>query len=70
MKPIVVKEQVRLGPARCFMLAVAGMYYRLTRSAITVLILALAVAFLAYVLFYGIVSQDTKHRAYEELKQT
>ena len=48
MKPITVRDQVKLGPTRCLVLSIAGMYYRLTRSAITILILSLAVAFLAY----------------------
>jgi len=69
LKPIVVKDQVRLGPARCLQLSITGMYYRVTRSAITILILSLAVAFLAYVLFYGILSYDSEYRAYNELKE-
>jgi putative ABC transport system permease protein len=44
------------------------MYYRLARSAITVLILSLAVAFLSYVLNYGILSHDAEYSAYTELK--
>jgi putative ABC transport system permease protein len=46
------------------------MYYRITRSAITVLILTLAVAFMSYVLFYGIISSDTKSFAFDEIKKT
>ena len=70
MKPIKVQDQVRLGPGRCLMLALSGMYYRLMRSAITVLILSLAVAFLSYVLSYGILSHDAEYAAYTELKST
>jgi hypothetical protein len=63
-----VQDQVKLGPARAFSLSLSGMYYRLARSSITVLILALAVAFLSYMLFYGIVAQDTQYFAYEQLR--
>jgi len=70
LKPIVVKDQVKLGPGRAFTLSLSGMYYRITRSAITVLILALAVAFLSYVLFYGIIAHDTKYLAYDQLKDS
>ncbi len=45
------------------------MYYRITGSLITVLILSLAVAFLSYVLFYGVLSYDTEYTAYSELKK-
>lgn len=45
------------------------MYYRITNSLITVLILSLAVAFLGYVLFFGVLSYDTEYTAYRELKE-
>ncbi|MBD3422532.1 MAG: FtsX-like permease family protein [Chitinivibrionales bacterium] len=69
MKPITVKDQVKLGPKRCFELSLSGMYYRLTRSAITVSILSLAVAFLSYVLFFGIVAHDTEYYAWSQLQE-
>ncbi len=70
MKPIVVRNQVRLGPVRCLLLTLAGMYYRLTRSVITVAIFALAVAFLSYVYVFGVVEQERTHAAYAELRQS
>ena len=69
MKPILVKDQVRLSPARCFYLTVEGMYYRFTRSVITVVILSLAVAFLMYVSTYSIVSQSRIMAVRQELAQ-
>jgi len=70
VKPIEVKDPVRLGPARAFSLSLTSMYYRMTRSAITVLILTLAVAFMSYVLFYGIISNDAKYYASNRLKES
>ncbi|MBD3344476.1 MAG: FtsX-like permease family protein [Chitinivibrionales bacterium] len=70
MKPIVVKNQVRLGPVRCFRHSIGGMYFRLRRSAISILILALAVAFLSYILNYGLISRDTDYYAYSKLKDS
>jgi hypothetical protein len=46
------------------------MYYRLTRSAITILILSLAVAFLSYVLYFGVISYDTEYLASKQLTDT
>lgn len=69
MKPITVKDQVRLGSGRCLALCLSGMSYRMFRSMITVAILALAVAFLAHVLSYSLMDQSTRVRAYEELRQ-
>ena len=68
MKPIVVKDQVHLGAARCFGLAISSMSYRFFRSAVTVSVLALAVAFLAHMLSYGVISHQTTLAAYNELK--
>lgn len=70
MKAIEVHEQVRLGPVRCLHLTLAGMYYRLTRSTITVAIFSLAVAFLTYVYVNGVVEQERGMAAAAELKQT
>jgi len=68
LKPILVQNQVRIGVARCFALSVAGMAYRMFRSAVTVSILALAVAFLAHVLIYGLIDHRTRLAAYGDLK--
>ncbi len=67
MKPITVKEQARLSPVRALVLTLSGMYYRMNRSAITVLILSLAVAFLSYMLSYGIISHDTDYAISKEI---
>ena len=67
MKPIVVKDQVRLGPARCLQLALSGMGYRMFRSMVTVSILALAVAFLVHVLCFGLLEQRITVRAWHDL---
>lgn len=68
MKQIVVQNQVRIGVARCLALSVAGMSHRMFRSAVTVSILALAMAFLAHVLGYGLIDHRTRLIAYGELK--
>jgi hypothetical protein len=70
VKPIVIHDQVRLSAARCLYLTLAGMYYRLTRSAITITIVALAVAFLAYMLSYSVFVQERVHAAHQELRQS
>lgn len=67
MKPIVVQEQVRLGPGRCLQLALTGMGYRLFRSMITVAILALAVAFLVHVVGHSLLAHRVTVLAYQEL---
>jgi len=69
MKPIAVKDQVRLSAGRCLYLTLAGMYYRLTRSTITIAIVALAVAFLAYMLAFSVFVQERTYGAYVELHQ-
>jgi hypothetical protein len=68
VKPLEVRNQVVLGPIRCLYLTMSGMYYRLTRSLITVAIVALAVAFLAYMLSYTVWVQERTVSAYQELK--
>jgi putative ABC transport system permease protein len=68
MKPIIVQNQVRLGPIRCLKMSLTGMSYRMFRSAITVCILALAVAFLIHMLSYGLIAHQTKLAAYRELQ--
>ena len=68
MKPIVVHNQVRIGPARCLALSISGMGYRMFRSTVTVAILALAVAFLGHVVGYGLIDHRTRLEAYEQLK--
>ena len=70
MKPIVVRDQTRLGPLRCLALSITGMSHRFFRSMITVAILTLAVAFLAHMLSYGIIDQRTRVEAYRELKDS
>ena len=68
MKPIIVKDQVRLGPARCLQLALSGMGYRMFRSMITVAILALAVAFLVHMITHALLSHRVVGLAYGELE--
>jgi hypothetical protein len=70
VKPLVVRDQVRIGAGRCLGLTLAGMSYRLFRSLVTVSILALAVAFLAHVLAYSLVEHRTRVAAYRELKES
>ncbi len=69
MKKIEVKDQVYLGPKRCLDLSVAAMSYRIARSTVTIMILALAVAFLAYILYYGILQHDSEYHAYKLLQK-
>ena len=57
MKVIDVKDQVRLPLGKCVELVLSGIKYRLFRSAITVTIIALAVAFLMTMLTESLVSQ-------------
>lgn len=68
MKAITVQDQVRLGPRRCLALTLSGMSYRLFRSMVTVVILALAVAFLAHMLAYSLISHRSQIGAWEELE--
>lgn len=57
MKAIDVKDQVRLPLAKCVELIVSGLKYRLFRAAITVTIIALAVAFLMTMLTESFVAR-------------
>ena len=68
MKPIVARDQVRLGAGRCWQLALTGMSYRLFRSSITIAILALASAFLVHILGHGILAEATERCAYAEMQ--
>jgi putative ABC transport system permease protein len=69
-KAIVARDQVRLGAGRCLGLALSGMSYRMFRSGITIAILALAVAFVAHMLSFGLLQQTTEQGASEELLHT
>jgi putative ABC transport system permease protein len=68
MKPIEARDQVKLGLRRCGQLALSGIAYRLLRSGITTGILALAVAFLVYVLVYGVLAERTQRAAWDALE--
>lgn len=57
MKVIDVKDQVRLSIGKCVELVLSGIKYRLFRSAITVTIIALAVAFLMTMLTESLVAR-------------
>ena len=57
MKVIDVKDQVRLSFGKCVELVLSGIKYRLFRSAITVTIIALAVAFLMTMLTESLVAR-------------
>lgn len=70
MKAIVAKSQVALGPARGMQLAISGMSYRMFRSAVTIAILALATAFLAHMLVYGLLAGQTERNAYGDLQRS
>ncbi len=70
MKPIVAKDQVRLGLARCWQLAVSGMSYRMFRSGVTIATLALASAFVVHMLSYGILEHESERVAELELRKT
>ena len=68
MKPIVVRDQIRLGPMRALDLCLRGMSYRMFRSLVTMAILALAVAFLIHVLSHSLIGHETRWNAYQELR--
>ncbi len=70
MKPIEVRDQVKLGPARCLLLSITGMSYRMFRSVVTVAILGLAVAFLAHMISYGLIEHQTLVEVHRELKDS
>jgi putative ABC transport system permease protein len=68
VKEMVADDQVDLGSARCIQLAFAGMKFRLFRSMITVAILGMAVAFLAHMLAYSVMSGESVRRIWRELE--
>jgi hypothetical protein len=70
LKELVAKDQVRLGLARCFQLALSGMSHRLFRASITIAILALAVAFLSHMLAFSVVERETQRNAWNELRES
>jgi len=69
VKPLVARNQVRLGPTRAFQLAVNGMRYRPLRSGVTVAVFALAVAFLAHMTSYSLLRHSIQAAALTELEQ-
>ncbi len=58
MKPLEVKQQVRLGLGKCVDLVLSGIRFRLFRAAITVAIIALAVAFLVTMLTESFIARS------------
>jgi hypothetical protein len=60
-----VKEQNRLSFEKCFSLVLSGVQFRLFRSAVTVVVISLAVAFLVTMLTDGFIGQDVA-RAVDE----
>lgn len=70
MKPIIAKDQVSLSLGRCLQLALSGMSYRMFRSSVTVAILALAVAFLAHMIAYGLMAHEAQRAAAQELQRS
>jgi hypothetical protein len=64
-KPIIARDQVRLGLGRCWQLAISGMSYRLFRSVVTTAILSLAAAFLVHMLGFGLIENEVQRVAYE-----
>jgi putative ABC transport system permease protein len=70
LKPIEAKDQAGLSMMRCLRLAWSGMSYRMLRSGITTAILALAVAFLVYVLLFGLMAERTQREAWDRLEPT
>ena len=69
LRPIVAKDQVRLGVGRGLRLALSGMSYRMFRSSVTMAILALATAFLVHMLSFGLVQQGTERNAFAEISR-
>ncbi|MEM6459473.1 MAG: ABC transporter permease [Planctomycetota bacterium] len=66
MKTIEARDQAALGLRRCASLAWSGMRHRMLRSGITTTILALAVAFLVYVLTHGVFAERVRSAAWVE----
>ncbi|HEX3774184.1 MAG TPA: ABC transporter permease [Polyangiaceae bacterium] len=69
MKELVARDQVRLGLARCFQLALSGMSQRLFRASITIAILALAVAFLSHMLAFSVIDRATRQSASAAMRE-
>lgn len=69
MKRLVARNQIRLGPARAFELALSGMRFRLFRSGVTIAILALAVAFLAHTASHGMIGAAVRGAALDQLER-
>jgi len=67
MKVIEVKDQVRLSFAKCVELVLSGIKYRLFRAAITVTIVALAVAFLMTMLTESFVARRVADEIHKQL---
>ncbi len=63
-----VREQNRLSFEKCFSLVLSGVQFRLFRSAVTVVVISLAVAFLVTMLTDGFIGQDVA-RAVDERSQ-
>ncbi len=64
MKPLEVKQQVRLGLGKCVELVLSGIRFRLFRAAITVVIIALAVAFLVTMLTESFIARSVAKAVY------
>lgn len=67
MKAIEVKEQVRLSTAKTMELVLNGVRYRLFRAAITVVIIALAAAFLTTMLTESLSARMVAHAVRQEV---
>ncbi len=70
MKVIDVKDQVSLPFAKCVELVISGIKYRLFRAAVTVTIIALAVAFLMAMLSESIVARKVASQIDVQLEPT
>jgi putative ABC transport system permease protein len=69
MKTIDVRDQFRLGVARTFNLTVSGIRYRLFRSSVTVVVIAVAIAFLMNVVSEGLVVGAVSRMARKKIGQ-
>ena len=67
MNTIDVKQQVRLSLAKCVELVLSGIRFRLFRAAITVVIIALAVAFLMTMLTESLVARSVTAAVEEQI---
>ncbi|MBN1669709.1 MAG: FtsX-like permease family protein [Kiritimatiellae bacterium] len=68
MQKLRIRKQVRLGFARTFEICLNGIYYRLFRSFITVAIIAIAVAFMMYMLSASTIGHAVHGRARAEAR--